>query len=327
MKAELQSLKEKLLKALPKYRSICILTHKNPDGDGLCAALALQEIIANLHYSAQIVVEKDVPENYDFLEGSERIKIFRDTMLFDLLIVLDCHEEERLGKCIPLLRTAKEIFVIDHHIQQELIPDAHVFIDADTVSAGSILFSMFEEEITTFPKTSADYIAAAIYTTIVNDTDNFINMNTDTNTFVTCSKLMKYDIVPGKITEDFLLSKPVNEMRFVGEALANIQTFDADAILFIVATETMLERYDLLHKEISKLTRWVKGVKNVKVVISFQEVYHNRFRLSLRSNVIDVNKIAVKYGGGGHLKASGCEIKGSLEEIQKQLLADIRKQL
>jgi phosphoesterase RecJ-like protein len=71
----------------------------------------------------------------------------------------------------------------------------------------------------------------------------------------------------------------------------------------------------------------VKGTKDVQVVVSMQEVNKNRFRISLRSNFIDVNKIAVKYGGGGHQKASGCEIKGTLEELKNILLSDIREQL
>jgi phosphoesterase RecJ-like protein len=152
-------------------------------------------------------------------------------------------------------------------------------------------------------------------------------MNTDASAFLFCSKLMQYNIIPGKITEEFLLSRPVNEMKFIGEALSKMETYDNDKILFIFATREMLERYDLLNREVSKLTRWVKGTKNVKVVVSFQEVNSHRFRLSLRSNFIDVNKIATKYGGGGHKKASGCEIQGNLDEIKSELLADIRSQL
>lgn len=324
---DLLKLKNDLLSSLPKSRKICILTHKNPDGDGLCAALALQEILSAFHVNADIVIEDNVPDNYDFLNGSDRIKIFRDTMLYEMLIILDCHEEERLGRCAPLIHTAKNIFVFDHHVQQELIENSKTYIDARAVSAGLIVFDMFELEIASLPADSANYVAKALYTTIINDTNNFVNMNTDAATFLFCSKLMNYDIVPGQITEAFLLNHPVNEIKFVGEALSGIVTFDNEQILFVVASREMLEKYNLVDKEISKLTRWVKGTRNVKVVVSFLEVNSNRYRLSLRSNFVDVNKIAVKYGGGGHKKASGCEIKGSLTDIQTGLLADIRDQL
>jgi phosphoesterase RecJ-like protein len=89
----------------------------------------------------------------------------------------------------------------------------------------------------------------------------------------------------------------------------------------------MLQRNGLDLKANNKLTRWVKGTKNTKISICFQEVSRDRYRLSLRSNYVDVNKIATKYGGGGHKKASGCEIKGNLDTIKQSILEDIRKQL
>ena len=138
---------------------------------------------------------------------------------------------------------------------------------------------------------------------------------------------MKYKINPGKITELFLLNKPANELRFVGEVLSTIETYDDDQILFMWATVDMLKRNMIGHEGNSKLTRWAKGTNGVKITVLFHQVVKNRYRISLRSNYLNVNKIAVKYGGGGHEKASGCEMKGSLEELKNTLLVDIREQL
>ncbi|MBT3755305.1 MAG: hypothetical protein HOD64_03445 [Candidatus Cloacimonetes bacterium] len=186
---------------------------------------------------------------------------------------------------------------------------------------------MFKDEINEFAEESANYIAKAIYTTILNDTDNFLNQNVDEDTFLICSQLMKYKINPGRITELFLLNKPANEIRFVGEVLSTIETYDKDQILFMHADVDMLKRNRVDHEGNSKLTRWVKGTHNVKVTVLYHQVVKKRYRISLRSNYINVNKIAVKYGGGGHKKASGCEMKGSLEELKTTLLEDIREQL
>ena len=73
--------------------------------------------------------------------------------------------------------------------------------------------------------------------------------------------------------------------------------------------------------------RWIKGTKNVDVSICFQEIRKDRYRLSLRSSRVDVNKVAVLFGGGGHKKASGCEMKGTLSEVQKTILNELKKQL
>jgi bifunctional oligoribonuclease and PAP phosphatase NrnA len=324
---DLNDQKKIIIDAAEKYRTICILTHKNPDGDGLCAALALQEILLQKNIKSDIVLEHQAPDVYDFLNGIERTKAFSNHMFYDLLIILDCHEEERIGICSPLLHTAKKIIAIDHHIERTLIPDSVNYIDPKSVSVGAIVYNMFKDEMDQFPAESAEFIAKAVYTSIINDTDNFVNANTDKETFLICSELMNYGIKPGDITELFLLAKPSNELKFVGEVLSEIEIFEDGKVLFMHVTQDMLHRHGLVSGEASKLTRWAKGTIGVQVVISMQEVNSKRFRLSLRSNFIDVNKIAVKYGGGGHKKASGCEIKGNIQEIQTTLLNDIRQQL
>ena len=324
---EINEIKNILITAIDKFNSICILTHKNPDGDGLSAALAMQEIISEKGKSADVILEYPCPEAYDFLQGEERTKVFSDHMIYDLLIVLDCHEEERLGRCTPLIPTAKKIVVIDHHVLQELIPEASTFINTETVSAGAIIFNIYEKELESFPPDKANYIATAIFTTILNDTDNFLNRNTDAETFSISSKLMRYGIIPGYITEHFLLSNTADHMRFVGEVLATLETYDYDKVLFMHATQEMMHRNGLDNTATSKLTRWVKGTRSVQALACLVEVRKNRYRLSLRSNYIDVNKVAVKFGGGGHKKASGCELKGSLREVKKTILEEFREQL
>ncbi len=324
---KLSDIKKILLQSVKDYSKIAILTHKNPDGDGLPASFALQEILLHQKVRSDVILEDEPSEIYDFLEGYNRAKAFSESMIYDLLIILDCHEEERIGICEPLIPTAKKIIAIDHHILSEPIDSADTYINTSAVSAGAIIYNMFKDEINEFEEESANYIAKAIYTTILNDTDNFLNQNVDEDTFLICSQLMKYKINPGRITELFLLNKPANEIRFVGEVLSTIETFDKDQILFMHADIDMLKRNRVDHEGNSKLTRWVKGTHNVKVTVLYHQVVKNRYRISLRSNYINVNKIAVKYGGGGHEKASGCEMKGSLEELKITLLEDIREQL
>jgi len=324
---QLSEIKKILIEDVNNYSKIALLTHKNPDGDGFAACLALQEFLKQQKIKVDIVLEEEPSEIYDFMDGYKRAKTFSEYMIYDLLLILDCHEVERIGICEPLVPTAKKIIAIDHHILSEPIDGADTYIDTSAVSAGAIIYNMFNDEIDKLDDEPANYIAQAIYTTIINDTDNFINQNVDENTFSICSKLMKYKINPGKITELFLLNKPANELRFVGEVLSTIETYDNDQILFMDATVDMLKRNKISHEGNSKLTRYAKGTNGVKITVLFHQVVKNRYRLSLRSNYLNVNKIAVKYGGGGHEKASGCEMKGSLEELKNTLLVDIREQL
>lgn len=321
------SLKEELTQMIETDGSIGILTHKNPDGDGLCAALAMQEIFQNLGRDADIILEYPAPDQYDFLDGKKRTKVFSEHLYYKNLILVDCHEEERVRNCSPLIPTARKIIAIDHHQKGELIENSLTYIDTKMVSAGAIIYNLFQEEIANLPKDSATYVAKAIYTTIINDTDNFLNRNVDRETFRISSELMQYNIEPGEITEQFLLSKSAATMSFVGDVLGTIDTYDQDQILFIHFTRDMMAERGVGNEATSKLIRWVKGTKDMLVAVSFQEVNETRYRLSMRSNYINVNKICVKYGGGGHKKASGCEIKGSLGELKQLIVSELRPEI
>ena len=100
--------------AVNNYSNIAILTHKNPDVDGFPACLALQEILLQQNIKSDVILEEEPSEIYDFLNGYERAKVFSESMIYDLLIILDCHEVERIGICEPLIPTAKKIIAIDH---------------------------------------------------------------------------------------------------------------------------------------------------------------------------------------------------------------------
>ncbi|MBT3168738.1 MAG: bifunctional oligoribonuclease/PAP phosphatase NrnA [Candidatus Cloacimonetes bacterium] len=322
---KLNSLKTELLNSIKKHSSIAILTHSNPDGDGYCAALALQEIISHYGKKADVLLEKPPAEKYDFLDAQNRTKIFFNHLYYEFIIILDAHSENRIGECVEILPTAQKIISIDHHIEQDPISNALTYIDVNAVSIGAIIFELFKEELPNIPNNH--YIANAIYTTILNDTDNFVNSNVDAKTFEICSKLMEYNIQPGEIVQNFLLNKPAQQMKFIGEVLSTIETHENDKILFMKVTLKMLEKNNLKSDSTDKIMRWIKGTKDVGVAICFQEIRENRYRLSLRSSKVDVNKVAVLFGGGGHKKASGCEMKGTLSEIQKLILSELKKQL
>jgi phosphoesterase RecJ-like protein len=235
-----------LLTALNQYDSIALLTHKDPDGDGLAALLALQAWLASQNKQAQIVLEETAPALYDFLFAAQHSIVMQADLHFDLLIVLDCHELGRLGKCAPLTATAQQIFVMDHHEIVQIIPSAQAWIDPLAVSVGVMLHSCLKSEII---KADADlqlYYADCIYTTILNDTDNFLNANTDVAAFQTAAELLPMGLKAHELAMQFLYCKPVNELQFVGEVLASMESFNDGRILFMYSDRAMLQKHHLV---------------------------------------------------------------------------------
>ncbi len=320
--SSLNEAKYKLLDLAKKPGNKAILTHTNPDADGVCAAFALKEILKNYDIRIDIVLETLLSDKYPIPDCNNEIKLYSPDLKYSTLIILDCHEKERVGQCTSLFNGADRIMAIDHHIAGAISSKITYFIDPGYVSVGAILYQMFRKELKSYPQSSLQYIATAVYGSIINDTDNFINSNVDQMTFEICAELMQYNIDPGRITETILACKTVAEVKFTGEVLSTLKTCCNGRVLFLHSTIKMLEKNGLDPETNSKMTKWVKGIKGVELIIFFQEE-KDQVKLSLRSKSIDVNMIATKFGGGGHVKASGCTIKGNLEDVKSLLLTEI----
>jgi bifunctional oligoribonuclease and PAP phosphatase NrnA len=314
---------DQLQKRILSAGKIGILTHKDPDGDGLAAALVLKRYLDWKHIDSNIILEEHAPQTYNFLDADKMTIVWTSYLSFDMLIVLDCHETTRLGICSTLLEKAKHIFAADHHIERETIPNSLNWIDSYAVSVGTMLHKYLYKEILTAPHELQEFYAKCIYTTILNDTDNFVNSNTDITAYQTAADLIHCGLKPAEIAMEFLFNKPPSEMKFVGEVLATIETHKNGKVLFLDSTLEMLQRNGLNQSATTKLTRWVKGIQGVEVVVYFRELETRAYRLSLRSVHTPVNTIAELYGGGGHIVAAGCTINGTLLEVKEMILKNL----
>ena len=323
----LDELRTVIRSAVDRFDKIGLLTHKNPDGDGLSTCLALQNILEAAGKEVSIILEDEGLDSLDFLRVKERTIIYRQELSFPLILIVDCQSRQRLGKCGSLLDKAELIIAVDHH-QDNGADDVHyLYNDTRTVSAGAIIYQALKDEFNALPPLMREESATALYVTVINDTNNFTNSNTNEDVFLFCAELSRLGIKPFEITRTFLLEKPASYFRFIGQALATITTHLDGQVLFFHSTIEMLEENHLHSDATSKVTNWVKKPTGVKIVVYFREIGTEKYRLSLRSDVIDVNQIARKYGGGGHRNASGCEVTGSLADVKTIILQDIKKDL
>lgn len=318
--------KANVLEKIKEDSNVAIITHVNPDGDGFAAALALQEILSYNNKKAEIILEKPIPKIYDYIQGRSRSIVYNTDLIYENLFVLDCHELSRIGTCGKLVSGEQNIFILDHHEEQVSIETDMKIIDQTYVSVGAMVYEIFKDEIFNAPELSRKYIADAIYTTILNDTNNFINANTDARTFNISSELLSLGLKPGEIAEKFLMNRSASQLTLIGEVLSKIDLRYEGKILFMVSTLQQLTSRGLDASATDKMTTWVKGCIGVEVIVYFRECEEGVYKLSLRSNVINVNKIARNYGGGGHIKASGCSIKGDINTIKNRILHDIVEQ-
>ncbi len=315
------SIKASLLISLKNASSICLTTHINPDGDGLAACLAMQTILHNLGYNADIIVDDFNLERFAFVDVFSRIKINNPADCYDLVIIVDLHDKQRLGDRSHLAEKGNEVYIIDHHeVENDLLPATYSWVEPLAVCTGWMVYDIFMEEIAQMKATEQTYVATCLYITLLNDTNNFTNANTEIHSFELASELCKLGIKPHQIHRSFMQSRSATEMKFIGQVLSTIELHENGSILFMLSTLEMLEENHLDSDATSNLTRWVTDLKGVDCVVYFREEAADSYRLSLRSKSKNVHSIALSYGGGGHLVAAGCHVEGKLPEIRQTIL-------
>ena len=323
----LETLYEKLLVMLDatksKNETFGIITHNNPDGDGLAACLGLKRLFASMNITLDIILQGESLDKLSFLDVDNNTKNLSEKMQYDNLIVIDCHGYDRIGDAKLLVPKANRVLIIDHHIITELIPGADYYIAEEVAAVGIIIYNLLKKELMNSDPETQNYYARAIYTTIINDTNNFLNTNVDKEVFRVSAELLDFGLVPAEVTLKFLYEKAPREFKMIGQSLSTIKMFHDNKTLLFLTTREFLDSNDLDDSATSKMTQWVKGVKGVEVVLYYWQKSSNEYKFSIRSESHNVQQIAKIFGGGGHDKASGFTAIGNIEEIIAQVLNEI----
>ncbi|MBN2830543.1 MAG: bifunctional oligoribonuclease/PAP phosphatase NrnA [Candidatus Cloacimonetes bacterium] len=318
--------KDKLLNAVRSYESICILTHHEPDGDGLPAGLALKRVLSALGKKADFVLEEIAPEQFNYLQARDHTIIVNPDSHYDLVIVVDCHDVKRLGTTGFIAEKAKQCFVIDHHIaHDDIVPGADYLIQTEVSCVGIMMLNLFREELDQMDEGDRLYCAECIYTAILNDTNSFMNANTDKETLLAAAELEKFGIVYGDVTEKFIYNDPWRKLKLIGMTMSTLESHFQDKVLFINSTQAMLAECNIGIEHLTKVIGWVRSAKDILMIVYFKETADGSIKLSFRSKTINVAEIASEFGGGGHIQAAGGSINLPLNEAKQVILNRLKE--
>lgn len=316
-----------MLEASKGNETFGIITHNNPDGDGLAACLALKKLFASMGITLDIVLQGDGLDKLNFLGAEGSTISLTESMQYDNLMIIDCHGFDRIGDAKLLVPKAKRILIIDHHVITKVIDNGDYYNSPEEASVGIIIYNLLKEELKLADTITQKFFASAIYTTIINDTNNFLNANVDSEVFKISAELIQYGIVPAEISLKFLYEKEPLEFKMIGQTLSTIELYHDDKTLLFQTKREFLDSNKLDDSATSKMTQWVKGVKGVEVVLYYWQKGNNEFKFSIRSEKHNVQQVAKVFGGGGHEKASGFTVVGDIQQIAAQVLQEIQSKI
>ncbi len=316
-----------LLKLIKNNRSFLIVGHINPEGDSIGSSLALALGLKKIGKKNVCVVSSDpVPENLKFLPASGSVKQNIPRKKYDVAILVDCNHIDRTGfNSLNSVKTA----VIDHHV----LPDnaersdfcksvSASFIDPDAAAAGLLVYKVLSALNITFDKK----IATNVYTALLVDTGGFRYSNASPEALIVASHMVESGAVPWNISKELYENIPFSAMKLQGLALATLE--EKDGIAWITVTKAMFKKTGTTVEDCDEFVDLPRKIKGIKVAVFFRQDGRSSYKVSFRSKgKANVQKIAKSFGGGGHVAAAGCKVKGSLKEVQAKVFRAVSKEL
>jgi len=313
---------EQIGQALRENQRFAVLGHVRPDGDALGSQLALGLSLKKLGKDVRIWNEEGMLEKYSFLPNASLLtKSPTEPEDVDVAIALDTAIQNRLGTAFPAVLSAKLWINIDHHPSNPGYGDL-VYIDPKSPATGQILFELIKSE--KLPLDSA--IAENLYVAISTDTGSFQYPNTTARTFEIAGELVRAGVDVGRISQLTYENYPRRRVELLRDLLGTMR-FDANnrVASFSLSLATA-KKLGVLPEDNEGLIDHLRAIHGVVVAVFFEELADGKVRVSMRSKSDKVNVCAVceKFGGGGHVLAAGARVRGSLAEVEKKILEEVR---
>ncbi|WP_457641973.1 DHH family phosphoesterase [Persephonella sp.] len=301
--------------------NILIVTHENPDGDGIGSMIALYKFLLKKGKNVTMAMKDDLPHIYDFLPEGDKIQKLPLDKEFDLVIIVDAAGLFRAGAEVK----GKEVIRIDHHVDG-ISESEYDYVDSTAPSTtylvGIILREWDEKDI------DKD-IAECLYTGLLTDTGSFRYNNVDERAFEMAEFLIEKGANPSYISTMVYERNRPNVIHLLHKVLSTLKMDCEGHIASLVVRRDFIDDTDALEEETEGFVNFARSIENVDVAfIMIQKPDRKTWRVSLRGKgKINVQKIAKMFGGGGHKDAAGCRIIGSEEKVRGMLVETIKKEI
>jgi phosphoesterase RecJ-like protein len=311
-----------IIEAINEGRSFLITAHVRLDGDALGSELAMYLMLKKLGKDVVVYNQDHTPERYRFLPSAQNIvHNINNVEQYDVGIVLDCSDLARVGDEEDKIGKIKRLINIDHHISNNGFCSLKM-LDAHASSTGELVFRLMREMRF---KMSKD-ICTNLYSAIITDTGSFRYSSTTNETFFAVGNLVENGADPQWIAENVYENDSPARLKLLAKALATLSLDLESKVGSLVVTQKDLLETGAAWEHTEGFVDIPRTVGGVEVSVLYTQRGENNFKLSLRSKAkVNVEKVAKKFGGGGHIHASACWMKGDIESIKSQIIKAVRE--
>lgn len=307
-------------------KTIAISGHVKPDGDCIGSVLGLY-----------LYLKKRCPEKTIIPFLQEPSSAFRNCPgVQDINSLFDWEEEKgpdvfilldtvpaRLGEALPIFEKAEKTINIDHHISNAKGSGMVNYIEPDACATAFLVTKVIDWAY------MDEYIASLLYMGIAHDTGIFHFSNTTPETMRVAADLLEYDFDFSKLLDETFFEKSYKQNKLMSHIVFNSQLYYEGKVIVGTIDAKEMEALGVTRNDFDGVVNQLEITKGTECAILIYEKEPGIFKASLRasSDLVDVAKVSMTFGGGGHVRAAGVDIGGSLQEVVDALLAEVGKQI
>ncbi len=316
---------QEISKIIKQAENILILAHVSPDPDALGSSSAILLALTSIGLNAKLLLEQEpgykiknlmqnVPIHYELAKDEK----------FDLVLALDTSNKKRLA-CFNdnLLAQNGKIISIDHHISSDTSWADIAYVSPEHPAASSIVFNLLNEMQIRITSEMANLLFAGV----MDDCGSFRFSNTNDIAFETALGLLNCGANPELVSNNLYYSKPPRILSLESMCLSDIKYFADGRGALIFLTREDLDNFGAKDGDTDVLPDICRSAAGVIVSVIVRPNSNGLWKISLRSKDkrVDVNQIAAKFGGGGHIQASAFVHQGDIGPVKEELKAEITR--
>lgn len=311
------------IKEIERADSIVILGHLRPDGDCVGSCLGVYNYIYDNYPDKTVDIYLDeFKQEFMFLRGADEILHEKQERVYDLCISLDSGDLERHGEFEAYFHEARRTMCVDHHISNLGFGDV-CFLKTECSATAEAIFTLLDED-----KIGRE-CAECLYLGIVHDTGVFKYTNTTRQTMEIAGILIEKGARSPLVIDGTFYKKTFKQNKMLSKALdAAFLMFEGKVIVSCL-TKDIFDENDATNLDTDGVVDALRITEGVECALWMYEYpKKGTFKCSLRSNdIVNVNLIACRLGGGGHIRAAGCEVEGDKDTIILKVTDMIKEQL
>lgn len=306
---------------IEKAKNIVILTHENPDGDAVGSALAMYLALKKLNKEVDVIIP-ELPNTFTFLPEADKIKKEGKQENYDLAISVDVAGIKRMNGFATYFENANTKIQIDHHQVNDMFADYN-FVNPDSPACAQILIIIIEQLGVEIDRE----IGTCLLTGIITDTGGFKYEGVSAETFEFASLLLSKGVNISKVYKKVLQVKTRANFELRKLIMERMEFLLDNKITFTYITLDDMERAGATNGDHEGLVEVGRDIEGVEVSVFLRETKQG-FRVSLRSNdYVNASDVCLHFNGGGHIRAAGCTIFGTLEQAKEKIINEVKKHI